>query len=479
MKKTYVLDSSVLIHDPEAFWQFEEHDVGIPSEVLDELDRLKSEGTLRGKSARQAQKNLLSVLRGQGTSAKLAFGGTLRILPSPTKAEEERMGQFESQGTAVPSRKRTPDNTIITTAKALQMKELGNHDAERVVLITKDTGMALRASACGLEVEDYQHDKATEEATQECPRLEVSAEEAGIFAATGSLELEESRCRDLMVNTYGLFEAEKRLPWRYTGFGRFVRLESERGVQVPGGSLIKPLNLEQLFLLDALINPAIDLVTAKGVAGTGKTILTVAAGLSMIGAGAGGDARKTGHRTRYTSMCISKPNESIGKENGFLPGGIEEKMKPWLQPYADAVNFLHQKQQGGFEGKKKRPPKAPSANGQSPPLSPYERLTQSGVLEITAIEYIRGRSIPNRLFVLDEVQNVTKGIIKTIASRMAKGSKLICLGDIEQIDNPYLDAESNGLAHLRASLRNLPNVAHISLWKGERSLLAEQAAKFL
>ena len=475
MKKTYVLDSSVLIHDPEAFWQFDEHDVGVPSEVLDELDRLKSEGSLRGKSARLAQRNLLSVLRGKGTSAQLAFGGNLRILPSPTKEEEERINASEKDGSAVPSRKRTPDNTIITTAKALEMRE--GLPPGKVVLITKDTGMALRASACGLNVEDYQHDKATEEPNQECPKVAVSSEEAGSFLATGILELEESRCKDLLINTYGLFEAEKRIPWRYTGFGRFVRLESERGVQVPGGSLIKALNLEQLFLLDALMNPAIDLVTAKGVAGTGKTILTVAAGLSMIG----GEGKRGGSspRGRYTGMCISKPNESIGKENGFLPGSIEEKMKPWLQPYADAVNFLHQKQQGGFEGKKKRPPKGPAGNGANPPLSAYDRLTQAGVLEITAIEYIRGRSIPNRLFVLDEVQNVTKGIIKTIASRMAKGSKLICLGDVEQIDNPYLDAESNGLAHLRGSLRNLPNVAHISLWKGERSLLAEQAAKYL
>jgi PhoH-like ATPase len=149
-------------------------------------------------------------------------------------------------------------------------------------------------------------------------------------------------------------------------------------------------------------------------------------------------------------------------------------MRPWLQPYADAINFLHRG--NSFSNKKQSQRKMKK---EEHGIRPYDRLTEEGLVEITAIEYIRGRSIPNRLFVLDEVQNVPQGVVKTIASRMAEGSKLVCLGDIEQIDNPYLDKHSNGLVHIQANMRNLPNVAHIQLWKGERSLLAEQAAKLL
>jgi PhoH-like ATPase len=247
------------------------------------------------------------------------------------------------------------------------------------------------------------------------------------------------------------------------GNGKFIELRGQKGITIAKGAHIKARNLEQLFLLDALLDPSIDLVTAKGMAGTGKTILTMAAGLHLI------------ESNRYTGMCISKPIESVGKENGFLPGTIEDKMRPWLQPYADAINFLHRN--NTVVGKKQSARKTRQES--NIPLQPYDKLTQAGLVEITAIEYIRGRSIPNRLFVLDEVQNVPQGIIKTIASRMAEGSKLVCLGDIEQIDNPYLDKYSNGLVHIQANMRNLPNVAHVQLWKGERSLLAEQAAKLL
>jgi len=456
----YILDSSVLIHDPECIFQFEEHKVAVPYEVLNELDRIKSESSLRGKLARQAQRNLFKALGSNPTRAKLPNSGELILLLPPntvlkegTKMVKQILGRLESS-----------DNKIICTAEWAKSM-LQEEKCEGLKLITKDMGMALKARACDIEVEDYKYDKSpvTTEKEPTLNQLNLSEEETKKFVEEGVLELDTSRCQDMEINQYGLFDGEKKIPYRYLGSGQFVTLKGQKGISILKGAHIKARNLEQLFLMDALLDPTIDLVTARGMAGTGKTILTMAAGLALI------------QNNRYTGMCISKPIESVGKENGFLPGTIEEKMRPWLQPYADAINFLHQT----VPLTNKRQSLRKSRKQNEAILRPYDRLTQEGVVEITAIEYIRGRSIPNRLFILDEVQNVPQGIIKTIASRMAEGSKLVCLGDIEQIDNPYLDKYSNGLVHIQSNMKNLRNVAHIQLWKGERSLLAEQAAKLL
>lgn len=456
----YVLDSSVLIHDPECIHQFEEHKVAVPYEVLNELDKIKSEASLRGRQARQAQRNISNALGREATRKKLPQGGELLLLLPPyqiiregSKPLMEVLGKMDSS-----------DNKILSTsdwARSLLEKE----QCQGLTLVTKDIGMTLKARACNIEVEDYRYDKVNSVKDQyaHTPLIQISQEELDQFQTGGMLTLDSRKYQPLELNQYGLFEADQRIPYRYLGEGKFATLKGQKGIAISKGAHIKARNLEQLFLLDALLDPTIDLVTAKGMAGTGKTILTMAAGLHLI------------ESHRFNGMCISKPIESVGKENGFLPGTIEDKMRPWLQPYADAINFLHQ--HVPLTNKKQSQRKKKSQGPET--LRPYDRLTQEGIVEITAIEYIRGRSIPNRLFVLDEVQNVPQGIIKTIASRMAEGSKLVCLGDIEQIDNPYLDKYSNGLVHLQANMRNLSNVAHIELKKGERSKLAEQAAKLL
>lgn len=456
----YLLDSSVLIHDPECIFQFEEHKVAIPSEVLNELDKIKSESSLRGKLARQAQRNLSRALGTNSIRNVLPNGGEIvLLLPPPqilkegTKITSEILGKIDSS-----------DNKIVCTADWAKSL-LGAEKCSKLTLVTKDIGMTLKARACKIEVEDYRYDKAPIDPEIEFqPTLtDINPNEAEDFLANGFLELDPHNFNHLEINHYGLFNCEKKIPYRYVGNGKFIELRGQKGITITKGAHIKARNLEQLFLLDALLDPSIDLVTAKGMAGTGKTIITMAAGLHLI------------ENNRYTGMCISKPIESVGKENGFLPGTIEDKMKPWLQPYADAINFLHRG--SSFQNKKVSQRKLKKQ--EETQMRPYDRLTADGLIEITAIEYIRGRSIPNRLFVLDEVQNVPQGIIKTIASRMAEGSKLVCLGDIDQIDNPYLDRNSNGLVHIQANMKNLPNVAHIQLWKGERSVLAEQAARLL
>jgi predicted ribonuclease YlaK len=876
-KKAYVLDTSVLIHDPESILNFQEHDVHVPLEVINELDRIKSESSERGQAARAVQRKLLLYLPRVGNEmGTLPTGGHIGILMPPTEVtkSESNLGQILGEMT-------TPDHRILATAQWLKGKSNGT----QVVVVSKDMGMALKARAVDLDTEDYKFDKVLEK-QEETPEIEVSDAELARFASEGWIELEKNRLPDkepLEINSYGLFRANKRIPWRHTGFGRFVAVRPGM-VQVPHGIELRARNLEQVFLLDALLNPEIHLVTVAGLAGTGKTLLTMAAALQMIGS-----------RT-YTGVCISKPTQPIGKESGFLPGpqpliakiltptgwttmgaikvgdmviaadgkpsrvrklfpqgknnvfeittkegkktqacgnhpwliktyeefkrkkggsiksteqisqslktkhgkpnarlprngpaqfgeqavpipaytlgallgdgylgdtvslscteteiidrvrteirslgckatqsernyhlgrenpdgnkqkravritevstgevtvyksrtemaaktgihtatiaprcergstvagaryeylptekhwenpvkdrvsklgllgkkapekfipdiykynsvevrqgmlrglmdtdggiktngecafyttsprlaadileivlslggkgkvrpdrrkkrknyirgreirsklkgytvgfrlpemnpfhlkrkaerfrtkstageqcdyivsvepagvketqcilidhpshlyitddyivthnSIEEKMRPWLQPYADALNFLHhqrppqqKKQSDRKERRAQRGPTSQSGSaGQSGPKRPYDLLTESGVVEITALEHIRGRSIPNRIFVADELQNVAPSITKTITSRIAEGSKLIYLGDLEQIDNPYLDRYSNGLSHVRSKMRNLANAAHITLKKGERSLLAEQAAKLL
>lgn len=459
-KVLYLLDSSVLIHDPDCIFQFEEHKVAIPSEVLNELDKIKSEASLRGKLARQAQRNLAKALNNASTRNILPQGGEILLLLPPYKITKGGT----KKTSAVLGKMDSSDNKIVCTAD-WATSILDQEGCQKLILVTKDIGMSLKARACNIEVEDYRFDKALLDPELEYQPLltEINSEESSLFLSQGFLELDINRAKNMDINQYGLFDSDKKIPYRYIGNGKFIELKGQRGVSIERGAHIKAKNLEQLFLLDALLDPSIDLVTAKGMAGTGKTILTMAAGLHLI------------ESNRYNGMCISKPIESVGRENGFLPGTIEDKMRPWLQPYADAINFLHRN--NAFSNKKASLRKTKKT--ENSPMSPYDKLTQEGLLEITAIEYIRGRSIPNRIFVLDEVQNVTQGIIKTIASRMAEGSKLVCLGDIEQIDNPYLDKYSNGLVHIQANMRNLSNVAHVHLWKGERSLLAEQAAKLL
>jgi PhoH-like ATPase len=456
-KKIYILDSSVLIHDPQSPYKFDDNIVAIPIDVLDELDRIKSENSIRGRFSRQAQRNLLKILGENATRAQLPEGGELRLLfPKPDQKHLLPKEILEHT-----KNKNSTDNRIIETAgliKLLEVKE-GSPVGE-VILVSKDLGMQLKAKVCGVVTQDYRADKFSELMDLATKELPLTTEEFKEFNTQEEISLELNSYPD--INSYGLFANEQKLPWRYMGDKKFIKIKPKEDIQLSHGPKIKARNLEQLFCLDALLDPSLDLVTIKGVAGTGKTLLTMASCLHLLKEGL------------YSGVCIAKPNESVGKANGFLPGTLEEKLEPWLQPYADAINFLHYPPRHPLGAKFSDPHRAPK-----PGRTPYDDLKERGLVEITAIEYIRGRSIPNRLFVLDEVQNVSQAVLKTIVSRIGEGSKLICLGDTEQVDNPYLNNESNGLTHIRVAMKNLKNVSHISLLKGERSLLAQQATNLL
>jgi PhoH-like ATPase len=351
---------------------------------------------------------------------------------------------------------------------------LREHTPGPVKLVTKDLNMSLKARAVGIDCEDYLNDKVEvrEVSNFELAIINVSPDELQAFGTTGRMDFDDKRLVGIAINEYVLLVAgdKQRLPGRLHPQGGIVRLKVPDSLKINNGRAIKSMNLGQACLLDALMNPDIALVTAYGQAGTGKTLLSVAAGLSQVNHGS------------YNGLTISRPIIAMGNGIGFLPGTLEDKMRPWLQPIYDALDLLMRPiptQQGPVRKKNKHQAPTPplAANGQ--PTTPYDYLIRDGTLEIEALAYIRGRSIPDRFFILDEAQQLTPLEAKTIVTRMSRGSKLVLIGDPAQIDNPYVDSRSNGLVYTRQKMRGQAFAAHVPLVKGERSAVAEAGAKLM
>ncbi|MCP5523948.1 MAG: PhoH family protein [Verrucomicrobiales bacterium] len=438
--KNYVLDTNVLLHDPNALLNFEENAVLIPIEVIEEIDRFKREGSELGQNARTVSRQL-DALRAQGRLSQgvsLPNGGRLRILFGPHSENGN------GPGTGARSRNgHNVDTRIIATALALREAE----PQVPAILVTKDINLRIRADSLGLPAEDYETDRVQltdlYSGTFEC---EVSVEEMNGFRESGEMELK----RPHHPNEYCTL--------RVTGEGRTSALAR---VDVGGGRLIpvrdaregvwgiKPRNREQHFALDALLNDDFRLVTLMGKAGTGKTLLALAAGL-----------QRTVNDRQYRRLIVARPTVSVGRELGFLPGTLEEKLSPWMQPIHDSIELLGDLNMGQ-EGRR-------SAD-----------LLRSGLIVVEALGYIRGRSIANQFIIIDEAQNLTPIEVKTIVTRVGQGSKVVFTGDPYQIDNPYVDSCSNGFNHLVSRFRDQPIAAHLELRKGERSELAELAANLL
>jgi PhoH-like ATPase len=328
--------------------------------------------------------------------------------------------------------------------------------------------MQLKARAVGIECQDYLNDKvdAREVSDYDPTRIEVGPDELQRFASSGDIVLGEARTAGIAANEYVLLGAGEKqtIPARLRPDGRFVRLNFPEVLKIPDGQSLKPLNLGQRCLIDALLNPDISLLTCYGHAGTGKTLVAVAAGLHEM------------FNRKYNGITVSRPVVAMGDQLGFLPGSLDEKMRPWLQPIHDALDLLMRPNLPPGPRRKQQKP----AGG--PPVAvkkPYEILIEQGVLEIEALCYIRGRSIPNRFFILDEAQQLTPQEAKTIVTRMSRDSKLVLVGDPAQIDNPYVDSRSNGLVYTRNRLKGQPFVAHVALNRGERSELAEAGAQLM
>jgi PhoH-like ATPase len=471
--KTFVLDTNVLLHDPACLHRFEDNEVCIPVDVLGELDRFKGEPSERGANAREVHRTLSKFFNQPGVDVMegvpTAGGGRVRLVVFDLDEARCMVGVQRFERIFHDLEK--PDHRIL--ACALWM---GERSATPVILVTKDLNMQLKARAAQVPCEDYLHDKveARDVMHTEIARVEVTPHELQRFASSGELQLEAKRTVLLAVNEYVLLAAGEKqsMPARFSALGSFTRLHVPEHLRIMQGRTIKPMNLGQACLLDALLNPEISLVTCFGQAGTGKTLLACGAGLSQVLA------------SQFSGITVSRPIVAMGQGIGFLPGTLQEKMRPWLQPVYDALDLLTRPVANPAFSKKKTarhvhaspPPGGMSAGSGS---APYDPLIQSGIVEVEALCYIRGRSIPDRFFILDEAQQLTPLEAKTVVTRMSRGSKLVLIGDPAQIDNPYVDSRSNGLVYTRQRMRGQPFAAHIPLSKGERSPLAEAGARLL
>jgi PhoH-like ATPase len=468
--KNYILDTNVLLHDPHSVYRFAENHVWIPIDVLSEMDKFKNEQTERGANARAVHRfltrcfnnNSRLVVRG----AKTPGGGTIRIgvneyLNSARTTKQYRRFQQVFRDLE------KPDTRILALCLFVKSRV-----PERAILVTKDLNMQLKALAIGIEAQDYENDKvaATDVEGYGQRTVSVGSHELQRFASSRELQIDSERSQALHLNEYVFLSAEgnKILPARHVGEGCLRRLNLPPTLQNPRGVHLKPMNLGQQCFLDALLDPEISLVTCYGQAGTGKTLLAVAAGLHLY------------YLQIFAGMTVSRPVVAMGDTLGFLPGTLSEKMKPWLQSIYDAFELLlpsHLPVEPGKKAKHSRIVENPGTA--TPPPKLYEQMIEQGIVEIEALCYIRGRSIPNRYFVLDEAQQLTPLEAKTVVTRMSKGSKLIMVGDPAQIDNPYVDSRSNGLVYTRNRLKQQPITAHVCLTKGERSRLAEAGATLL
>ena len=495
--KTFVLDTNVLLHDPQSIFKFEDNNLAIPVEVLEELDAIKGEqSTERGRNARRVHRILQELLpdsRSMHEGVELANGGTLSIIINPYLSEPSRRSPAMDRLRAILPDLSKKDNRIIAAALFVQERF-----PPPTILVTKDVNVQLKARAVGLESEDYLNDKVPENDEEASYReVAVNIYELQRFASEGAFEIDPGVAKPLYLNEYLLLRSDegKTMPARYYGDGLVRRLRIPDYVKAPGGMPIRARNLEQQFFMDALLDDSLNLLTCFGKAGTGKTLISVACALHQT----------HDDHSRYDGVSISRPVIALGKDIGFLPGTLEEKMRPWLQPYHDALEVLipsKPPKDPQFASKKvskkkhknrddhafgSAPAPQPGHNGHGngygggngQPAKPYERLLKSGLVEIEALAFIRGRSIARRFFILDEAQQLTPHEVKTVITRISEGSKIVLIGDPTQIDNPYVDARSNGLVYTHNRMKGQALAAHVKLIKGERSKLAELAADLL
>ncbi len=436
-KKTFVLDTNVLLHDPQALFAFEDSAVVIPIYVIEEIDNFKKDLSELGRNARQVARNL-DELRIEGsltTGVPINANGSVRVAIT----DRELPPQYRSE--------RSTDNRILATALQCQEQTDGGGS---VTFVTKDVNLRIRADALGLNVEDFDSERTDiSELYSGVAEIEVSGASIDEFYQKGKLALEDPY--------YGpnqfVFLKDVANP-AHTALGK-INLDKEVVeplIQLKDGMWgVRPRNREQQFAADILMNDNIKLVTLVGKAGTGKTLLAIAAGL-----------HKVTEESVYQRLLISRPIFPLGRDIGFLPGDVEEKLTPWMQPIYDNIEFL----MGLSRSERKR--------GRS-----YQELFDLGVLDIEPLTYIRGRSIPNQFMVVDEAQNLTPHEVKTIISRAGDSTKIVLTGDPYQIDNPYVDSTNNGLVHTVNRFRAERVAGHVTLIKGERSELAELATNLL
>jgi len=437
--KNYVLDTNVLLHDPQAISKFSDNMVILPLTVIEEIDRFKKDQSETGRNARQISRMIDSYrLKYKLTEGvPLENGGTLKV----AIYKEEYLLKLPPE-----LRVDQGDNRILAVAKDLQETA----PEGTVFFVTKDINLRIKADTIGMHAEDYQSDKVpVEELYTGTSEVILSREQVDEFYENGSMKLEGDYFANQGITLIDETNAS------HTAIGRYNALSGEvvALIKTPKEGVwgIHPRNREQQFAFDLLLNDDVQLVSLVGKAGTGKTLLAIAAGLL-----------KTADEGAYNRLLVSRPVFPMGRDLGFLPGDVEEKLSPWMQPIFDNVELLLSSYDEG--GKRKRG---------------HRELIDLGLMEIEPLTYIRGRSIPKQYMIVDEAQNLTPHEIKTIITRAGEGTKIILTGDPFQIDNPYVDSASNGLSYSVERLKGQDLTGHTTLSKGERSSLAELAANLL
>jgi len=430
-----VVDTNVILFDALAIKKFREADIHIPISVIEEVDRFKRDLGENGRNARQFSR-FIDELREQGP-----LGQGVKIESSKctvyvnTDVDQSQMPRELNPEKA--------DNRILATALALQQK----YKQAAVELVTKDINLRIRADVFGVVAKDYEPERVEIEEMYQGHR-EVDVEPT-IIEEFYKNKIITSTNLNLKANQYVVMR-DLSNP-NHSAIGRFS--ETENGIvpiMVPSESIwgIHPRNVEQTFAMDCLLNEEIMFVSLVGKAGTGKTLLALAAGLF-----------KTLDEGRFQRLLVSRPIFPMGRDLGYLPGDVEQKLNPWMQPIFDNVEFLM-----GADKK---------AAGRA------QELINQGMLNIEPLTYIRGRSIPNQYLIVDEAQNLTPHEIKTIVTRAGQGTKVVLTGDAYQIDNPYVDSATSGLTYSVERFKGQRISAHVTLQKGERSELAELAANIL
>lgn len=434
--KNYVLDTNVLLHDPSAIRKFQDNRVLIPIEVIEEIDAFKKLHTELGQNARSVSRALDSLRERASLSEGVSLdgGGHLRILlHNPNGNGHATNGQT------------TVDSRIVAQALEVQKREPDTP----TILVTKDINLRIKADALGLQAQNYRSDRVNiQDLYTGAVERNVTHEELDAFHANKELPAPADDIfapNEFVTLHDGANPKKSALAKAVPRENKLVALrDCHRGVWG-----IKPRNREQQFAFDALLSEDVKLVTLMGKAGTGKTLLALAAGLKQSVAD-----------KEFRRIMVARPTVSLGREMGYLPGTLEEKLGPWMQPINDALEMLTDLNMGNEHRR-------------------ASDLIASGMIVIEALSYIRGRSIANQFMIIDEAQNLTPLEVKTILTRVGHGTKIVFTGDPYQIDNPYVDSASNGFTYLVSRFRDQPIAAHIEMQKGERSELAELAANIL
>lgn len=450
--KIFVLDTNVLLHDNNALTSFDEHDVIISIHVLYEIDNFKKKDDSLGYHAREVSRKIDALQEEFNRPSSLPLGegkGNLHVEINHTTHKKIRNQKFHDH--------KNGDLPILAIAlhekdRQEEAKKKGKEYKE-VILVTKDVNFRTIARSFGIKAEDYEHDQKIASLSQMPAGIEKHAIAGNIIDRLYSTgyELEApSELKKFNPNTF--LELQSSLRDNHKAVARLVHKKGKiflkKITDYKNIFGLETQNLEQKCAMDLLLDPDIHLVTLVGRAGTGKTILAIAAALHQV------------EKNIYKKCIVARPIVPMGNDVGYLPGTLEEKLDPWMKPIADNLDML-------------------SHNKGKDSQNTLESLQEDGMLEIGALTFIRGRSIPNQFFIVDEAQNLTREEIKTIITRAGKGTKFVLTGDIDQIDNPYLTALNCGLVNIAVTFGPEPIAGHIVLTKGVRSELAELGAKLL